>query len=123
MPRWLAARPRMMLPPPATMPSWMPRSCTSRTSSAMAETTFSSMPKGWLPISASPESLSRTRLKAGWFISSADLRRYLGREVARPLLDALAELEAREAAHLDVLADLRHLGGDEVADRLVGVLD
>src|ERR1041384_7490130 len=107
MPRWEAARPRMMLPPPMTMATWTPAFHTSCSSSAMAATIFSSLPKGWLAISGSPESLSRSRLKAGWSIAicrreaSADLRRDFGREVVLALLDPLAEHEAREAAHLD----------------------
>jgi hypothetical protein len=41
---------------------------------------------------------------------------------APPLLDALAQLEAGEAAHLDVLADLGHHLRHELADGQVGVL-
>ncbi len=63
MPRALAARPRKMLPPPMTIggldaeaPGF------SRLSWAMRVATAGSMPYGWSPIRASPDSLRRMRL-------------------------------------------------------------
>ena len=53
----------------------------------------------------------------------ARLGRDFGGEVVLALLDPLAQLEADEAAHLDVLADLADLLGDHLGDRHVGVLD
>ena len=50
-----------MLPPPTTIAISTPSPWTSAISSAIAATTFSSMPKGCEPIRASPESLSRMR--------------------------------------------------------------
>src|SRR5690606_14052672 len=90
------------------------------------------MPKLCWPIRASPDSLRRTRFQTGPPLivavgpGSGALprgRRHLGREVRLLLLDSLAQLEAGEAAHLDVLADLRHRLVDHLADREVRVLD
>src|SRR5262245_47924073 len=66
------------------------------------------MPKERSPSSASPLSFSRTRL---YFACNATS---LGR---------FAELEAREAAHANVLSGRRGDGGHEVADRLAVVAD
>ena len=61
MPCVAAETPRMMFPPPMTMATSTPRRATSAISSARRSTTAGSMPKDWLPRSASPESFSRTR--------------------------------------------------------------
>src|SRR5215472_6835641 len=105
MPRALPASPRKMLPPPSTMPICTPRACTSRTSSAMPESTSSSMPWPASPASSSPESLSRMRCGLAF-------NALLG-----------TEAEAREPAHDDVLTGLgRHLL-HQVADDDLVVLD
>src|SRR5438874_1737469 len=54
-------------------------------------------------------------------LRQAGLLRDLGREVFLLLLQALAELEADEAADLDVLADLRDQLLLELLDRLLGI--
>src|SRR3954471_10801887 len=55
-------------------------------------------------------------------LAEARLRGDLGCEIALLLLETLAELEANEAADLDVLADLRDQLLLDLLDRLVGVL-
>src|SRR5437667_2183849 len=99
MPRVLAASPRKMFPPPVTIPTWMPWSCTSRISSASAPITLSSMPWRASPARISPLSLRRMRWK----------------RAPKGLL--LAEPEAGEAPDLDVLAGLRRGVAHQVADR------
>src|SRR6185503_15584459 len=105
MPRALPARPRKMLPPPRTMPTWIPRACTSRTSSASIVRMSSSMPCPAVPASSSPDSLSRMRC---------------GRARTRLLG---AESVPHEPAHDDVLAGLRGHLLHQVSDRLLVVLD
>jgi hypothetical protein len=61
----LSETPRKMLPPPTTTATSTPRSWTALISSAMARATFTSTPYACAPISASPDALSRMRLKAG----------------------------------------------------------
>ena len=61
MPRALAASPRKMLPPPMTTATSTPSRCTSTTSCAIWSATGGSMPYERSPMSASPDSLSRTR--------------------------------------------------------------
>src|SRR5712675_1647565 len=60
-----AARPRKMLPPPMTSAISTPSARTSAISEAMRSMTPGSMPKPVSPMRASPESLSRMRLKRG----------------------------------------------------------
>src|SRR5436190_6291796 len=105
MPRVLAARPRKMLPPPTTMPTWTPSSCTSRISSASAPITASSMPCPAPPARISPLSLRTMRLK----------------RAPKGLL--LAEPETGEAPDLDVLAGLGRGVAHQVAHRRLVVAD
>src|ERR1043166_1241602 len=73
----LAETPRKMLPPPTTTATCTPSSCTCLISSATARATFTSMPKVWSPIKASPEIFSSTRRKAGTgFVISAVIQIY-----------------------------------------------
>src|SRR5215831_4502464 len=76
---------------------------------------------------ASPESLSRTRLYArpalAMTLRQARLLGDLGGEVVLLLFQALAELVAGEAANLAVFADLADELVQEIADRLLVVLD
>src|ERR1044071_4105671 len=60
--------------------------------------------------------------RSRWSSGQAGLLRDLGGEVVLLFLEALAELEAHEAADLDVLADLRDQLLLDLIDRLVGVL-
>src|SRR5438876_2013676 len=94
-----------MLPPPVTIPIWIPRSCTSRISSAISAITFSSTPCPALPARISPLSLSRIRWNAA----------------AKPLL--LAEVESDEAADDDVLSGLGRGLGDQLLNGHLVVLD
>src|ERR1044071_3941062 len=105
MPSVLADRPRKMLPPPRTMPTWTPSACTSFTSCASPARISSAMPCPASPASSSPESLSRMRCG---FALNASLR---------------AQAEPHESPHDDVLARLRRDLPDQVADRLLVVLD
>src|SRR5215831_18016384 len=87
------------------------------------------MPNRSGPIRASPESLSRILLYRGASATAlpspraralqSRLRAHLGCEVVLALLQPLADLEAREAANLAVLADLRHQLGQERPDVLL----
>jgi hypothetical protein len=61
MPDAAAARPRKMLPPPTTIPTWTPREWTSATWRAMNAQNSGSTPYVRLPRRASPESFSRIR--------------------------------------------------------------
>ena len=61
MPREAAEMPRMMLPPPITMPICVPIEAASRICSAMPRNTSGWMPKPWFPASTSPESFSTMR--------------------------------------------------------------
>src|SRR5438128_4966756 len=105
-----------MLPPPTTIAISTPRWDTRCTSAAIAAMRSASAPYSALPISASPDSFSRTRLKAGCApsVEGCALKSVLGLR--------LADLEAREAADHDVLAGLRGGGRSEVLDRLAAVL-
>src|SRR5450759_768182 len=62
MPFVAPAMPRKMLPPPTTTATSMPAAWTTPICSAMRSRTLGSMPYPASPMSASPESLSRTRL-------------------------------------------------------------
>src|SRR4051794_1869978 len=94
-----------MLPAPSTTAIWTPRSCTVLSWSAMDPTVAGSVPYSSGPISASPESLIRTRLKTG--SSLTRLR---------------AHREAGEAADHDVLAGGAGEVGAQLLDRLALVL-
>src|SRR4051794_26689236 len=94
-----------MLPAPSTTAIWTPRSCTVLSWSAMDPTVAGSVPYSSGPISASPESLIRTRLKTG--SSLTRLR---------------AHREAGEAADHDVLAGGAGEVRAQLLDRLVLVL-
>src|SRR4051812_31265152 len=95
------------------------------------------MPKAFSPRSASPESLRRMRLKTGDFFLLAGMMRVASsasdgcftfshgdrRRLGALGLDRLfADLEAREAAHHDVLLDDRDLLLDQLPDRELAVL-
>src|SRR5262249_46605935 len=114
-----AASPRKMLPPPMTTATSTPRPRTSATSAAMLSRVVGSMPKPAAPMSASPESLSRMRLKRGVaagtasamggdYSSETGLLGHLGGKIVLLLLQPLAQLPADEAPDLDVLAELGH---------------
>src|SRR4051812_47278835 len=66
MPTEPPATPRKMLPPPMTMATSTPRFTTSATSCTMRTMVARLMPNASSPIRASPDSLSRIRLWAGW---------------------------------------------------------
>src|SRR5436309_10637331 len=104
-----------MLPPPTTIATSTPRSDTRWISAAMAAMRSASAPYSAEPMRASPESFSRTRLKAGRPPSpeacTATLR-----------LCLLADLEPGEAADHHVLARLRGRRRTQVLDRLPAVL-
>src|ERR1700694_492299 len=83
------------------------------------------MPKGFSPRRASPDSLSRIRLKAGRS-AAGDIAPILphgdGVRLARGLRAAvLAHAEPREAPHHDVLLDDRDLLLHELAHRQLAV--
>src|SRR3954466_7147886 len=104
-----------MLPPPTTTATSTPRSCCLRPCSAIASIRPGSAPYSRSPMSASPESFSRMRLKAGRAPSSDTPALTLR-------LDVLADLEAREAADHDVLARLCRGCCPHLLDRLAAVL-
>src|ERR687898_1195004 len=91
-----------MLPAPTTTATSTPWARTSRTWFAIRSICAGSVPYSRSPISASPESFSRTRLKLA--------------EAIRRLL--LSHLEAGEARDPDVLAGLGGELGAQVLDRL-----
>src|SRR5262245_12202959 len=77
------------------------------------------MPKGSSPISASPESLRRTRLYFGCDIASARrsrLRHYLGGKVSRLLLDAFTDHQEAVPAQLGLPLGKRLLDGEFVVN-------
>src|SRR6266513_5760587 len=89
MPLELAAVPRMMFPPPITIPSSTPSLSPSWISRARRSSATASRPCPCSPASTSPLSFRRTRRREG-----------LTRSV-------LSDAELGEAAHDDVLAQLR----------------
>src|SRR6266508_1437708 len=91
-----------MLPAPTTTATSTPWARTSPSWVAIRSIWAGSVPYSRSPISASPESFSRIRLKRGF----ADIGLIL------------ADLEAGEARDPHVLAGLRRHLGDQVADRL-----
>src|SRR5919106_5222109 len=91
-----------MLPAPTTTATSTPWARTSRTWVAIRSIWAGSVPYSRSPISASPESFSRSRLKRG--LAAIGL--------------ILADFEADEARDPHVLAGLRRHLGNEVLDRL-----
>src|SRR5687767_5017312 len=111
MPCSATAAPRMKLPPPITMATSVGSDCTLRISSARYLTYCGEMPNLRSPRSASPESLSSTRL-------------YLAAPrcvIATSL--GLAQGEALDAAHVHVLFGRRGDFRDEILDLLRPVAD
>src|SRR5438067_1463717 len=96
--RALAEMPRKILPPPTTMPIWMPAFRTSATSTASSLTRSALMPNAAPPASDSPLSLSRIRLYRDTGFGGR-FRTGLGG-------GRVAYLEARETGDRDVLAQL-----------------
>src|SRR5918997_2606546 len=92
-----------MLPAPTTIAISMPRAWTAAICAATARTRPGSVPYSRSPISASPDSFSRTRLNTGSEITSAT---------------SLADREAREPPDDDVLAGLRRQVRAQLLDRL-----
>src|SRR5437868_14628344 len=79
-----------------------------------------STPKFCLPARASPESLSRMRLKmmailSCWLLAAGFLRR--GRQGDSDGLAGIADFKAGEAAHRDVFAQLADFRGNQLDDR------
>src|SRR3954451_20948245 len=91
-----------MLPPPTTIATSTPRSVIPFTAVAMEAMRWGSVPKGRSPISASPDSFSRSRRKTGSLFS--------------------ANLEPREATDDHVLAGLLRDVGAQLLDRASLVL-
>src|SRR3954451_20843150 len=94
-----------MLPAPRTTATSTPWSRMRAIWPAIAFSVCGSVPKSRSPMSASPESLSRTRLKAA---------------ISGPFLGA--DREAREALDDHVLAGLGRQLGAQLLDRLAAVL-
>src|SRR6187551_1351559 len=114
MPRALAASPRNRLPPPMTTPTSTPSACTSPISRAICVAVVGSMPKGCSPISASPDSLRRTRLYAVFPAdTTGDYRRSPRDDTSA---SALADFETDETRDADVLAELGDGGLNHLAD-------
>src|ERR671937_2603215 len=90
-----------MLPPPTTIATCTPRSCTRFTVRAMPWMRSASTPYSRGPMRASPESFRRILLKAG--LPSPSTWDTANQNPNRP---SLADLEAREPANHDVLARL-----------------
>src|SRR3954471_7780579 len=113
-----------MLPPPTTTATSTPRSCCLRTWSAIAAMRAGSAPYSRSPISASPDSFNRMRLKAGsasvMLSRSASVRTRRGRPKCWQCgaLNLLADLEPGEAPDHDVLACLRGGRRAQALDRL-----
>src|SRR5579883_2581203 len=106
-----SATPRKKLPPPSTKAI---STCNARRltiSSAIAPSRWGSMPNSRLPASASPESLSRTRLKAG---AGAAMRK---------LAEVFADLVAGEAAYGNIFAELGDFAGHQFSHRHFVILD
>src|SRR5258708_18940623 len=83
-----------MLPPPITRHSSTPSACTDWTSSAMRETISGSRPYSRPPISASPDTFSRTRR----YLRSADIRPTLIR-LAEPHRGPVENTPNRSSEH------------------------
>src|SRR5215218_5375496 len=95
MPAAAPFKPRYTFPPPTTIATSTPRLATAWTALAIAAMRAGSAPYSRSPMSASPDSLRRTRRNAGCPFCDSGL--------------LLAHLEAREAPDDDVLAGR---GGD-----------
>src|SRR3989442_2813076 len=108
-----------MLPPPTTSPIWTPRCCSPCSSSARAWMRSRLIPYSASPARISPESFSRMRRN---LISMSGPSRANGVGPAPPSF-LLAQLEAREAPHGDVLAQLGDRGLDALLHRHLRVLD
>src|ERR1700760_2169906 len=104
-----------MLPAPTTIATSTPCCCTAATWRATAATRSGSVPNSSVPISASPESFSRIRLKAG--AGAIDAAAY-PLAFTTSVSGLLANREAGEAADDDVLAGRR---GELVAQLLHGL--
>src|SRR4051812_4869536 len=112
-----------MFPPPTTIATSTPRSCTRLTVWAMPWMRSASTPYSREPIRASPESFRRMRRKAG--LPSPSTCATARNPNAPGDGPSVAHLEAREPADHDVLARLGRDVGPELLDRapfvLVGV--
>src|SRR5262249_47711739 len=93
MPAAARSLPRMMFPPPRTIAGSVVVLCTSASSSASESICSWSMPKSFVPDSASPDSLSRTR----WNFATASAAG-VGLAAMRALL---CHGEALELDHLE----------------------
>src|SRR6266851_10287013 len=110
MPCSATAAPRMKFPPPMTIATSAGSCCTLRISSARYFTYCGEMPNLRSPRSASPDSLSSTRL---YLAAPCVIARSLG----------LAQSEALEAPDVHVLFRRGGHRRDEVSDRLRCVAD
>src|SRR5688572_20484511 len=99
-----------MLPAPSTTETSTPRSRTLLSCLAICSTVSGSVPNSRSPISASPDSLTRTRSKAGLSVT------------LRPSSGSRPDLEAREAADDHVLAGGAGELDAHLLDRLAVVL-
>src|SRR5215207_123893 len=106
-----------MLPAPTTTQISTPRACTCAIWRAIAWIRSGSAPYSWLPSSASPDSLIRTRWNAG----AAPAACAVGAGAAAGS-GSVANGEPREAADHDVLARLGGERGTDLLDRAAFVL-
>src|SRR5579863_6354183 len=99
--------PRKMLPPPTTRQTCAPKSTACFRSAAMASTVVVSMPYDCVPISASPEILTRTLLYLGttaivipccpsYTLRRSGCRPHFSRKIRGWLIDAFADRKAAE---------------------------
>src|SRR5919197_3063339 len=109
-----------MFPAPTTIASSTPLRWTSTTASAIVATRAGSSPYSRSPISASPDSLSRTR----WKIGAASAERAFSSELTASVI-SLGEGIADELVQLDLLLleRLRHGHGGVVNPRLLAERD
>src|SRR5215217_2452085 len=106
-----------MLPAPTTTQTSTPRPCTRAIWRATAWIRSGSAPYSWLPSSASPDSLMRTRWNAGAAPSACAVG-----AAAAAGSGSVANGEPREAADHDVLARLGGERGADLLDRAAFVL-
>src|SRR5688572_840036 len=134
MPIFASWLPRTMFPPPMTSPTAAPSVVTWTTSSHSRFIVSKSNPNPLSPASASPDSLMRTRgylssvMKKVWeFRRLGVWALYLSPKPPNTQTlkrrSRLAHLEAREPAHLDVLAGLAGHFFHEISDGLLVVAD
>src|SRR3954469_11381082 len=90
MPTAPPATPRKMLPPPMTTATSTPMRTTSATSSTIRTMVARLIPKASSPMSASPDSLSRMRLWAGWAGMGTGLLEAMGPEFNGLLVETAA---------------------------------